>query len=176
MLMGFLSEKARLLTFVGGGVIILDQGTKWAVQKYLALHQSLVIIPGLFQLTYVENTGAAFGLLAEAPEGFRVAFLIGISLAALGVLGRIFYTVPQGRWSVLIPLAFVMGGATGNLIDRVTVQKVVDFLDFFWKDHHWYFFNVADSSITVGAISLMAVSLFSHQGDIFSKEKTPCKE
>ena len=132
------------------------------------------VIPGLFHLTYIQNTGAAFGILSDAPEFFRVFFLIGISLIALIVLGILFAKVPANRVQVLIPLALIIGGASGNLVDRLYQQKVIDFLDFFWREHHWPSFNVADSAITVGAITLMAVTLFSRERDIFSKGGEPC--
>jgi signal peptidase II len=149
--------------------LILDQATKAAIQELMALHESVEVIPGLFHLTYIQNTGAAFGILSDAPATFRVAFLIGVSLAALGVLSVIFARVPVSRWEVLVPLALIMGGAAGNLIDRMYLQKVVDFLDFFYKEHHWPSFNVADSAITIGTVTLMAVSFFSRGGDLFSK-------
>lgn len=168
--MGVLSGKPGLLLWVSGGVILLDQGTKWAVKTWLTPHESVEVIPGLFHLTYTFNPGAAFGLFAGAPEYLRIAFLIGVSVAALAVLGLLFARVPAQRWYVLLALALVMGGAMGNLIDRIHLKQVVDFFDFFWRDYHWYTFNVADSAITVGALSLMAMSLFSKQGDLFSKE------
>lgn len=170
-----LSGKLGLLTAIAGSILMLDQGTKLVVKDTMMLHQSIPVIPGLFHLTYIQNSGAAFGVFAEAPALFRVSFLIGISVLALAVLGFLYWRVPKGREEVLIPLAMIMGGASGNLIDRLYQQKVVDFLDFFWRGHHWPSFNVADSAITMGAILLMAVSLYSGKGDLFTKDDKPCE-
>jgi signal peptidase II len=167
-------RKSILLISIAGGTLALDQTTKWAVKQSMTLYESIAVIPGLFHLTYIQNAGAAFGILSNATEFVRVYFLIGISIAALIVLGILFKNVPSNRKQVLIPLALIIGGASGNLIDRIYQQRVIDFLDFFWKDFHWPSFNIADSAITVGAIALIAVSLFSKERDIFSKGGEPC--
>ena len=133
-------------------VVGCDQVSKlWILQNF-ELYESTVIIPGLFDLTFLRNTGAAFGVLAGQPDRWRQLFFIGVAVIALVVilvfqrkLGR-----QNSRYS--ISLAFIGGGAVGNLIDRVLYGSVVDFLDVYIGSHHWPAFNVADSAITVGVI------------------------
>ncbi len=131
-----------------GGVLALDQATKWAIGEVLPLGAEREVIPGLLQLVHVRNPGAAFSLLAGMDEGYRAAFFIGYTLVAVAVLGWFLVKVRE-RWSRL-SLAIVLGGALGNLVDRVRYGAVVDFLDFYWGALHWPAFNVADSAIVLG--------------------------
>jgi signal peptidase II len=138
------------LFMVSGGVILLDQLTKIVVQNLFFLGQSIAVIPGFFNLTYVRNPGAAFGFLASGNPAFVIPFFILISIVV--VAGIVYYyrksdpTQRLHRWG----LALILGGAIGNLIDRVVYQSVVDFLDFYRGHYHWPAFNVADSAITIG--------------------------
>jgi signal peptidase II len=133
-------------------VVGCDQVSKlWILQNF-ELYESTVIIPGLFNLTFLRNTGAAFGILAGEPDRWRQLLFIGVAVIALVVilvfqrkLGR-----QNSRYS--ISLALIGGGAVGNLIDRILYGSVVDFLDVYIGSHHWPAFNVADSAITVGVI------------------------
>ena len=135
---------------VSGGVILLDQLTKIVIQNLFFLGQSIAVIPGFFNLTYVRNPGAAFGFLASGNPAFVIPFFILISIVV--VVGIVYYfrksdpTQRLHRWG----LAIILGGAIGNLIDRVVYQSVVDFLDFYGGHYHWPAFNVADSAITIG--------------------------
>lgn len=131
-------------------VVCLDQLTKlWVVQTF-ALYQSHVIIPGLFNFTYLTNTGAAFGILAGHPAWWRQVFFVGVALVALVVIFFLHKKIAaENRWYT-VSLALIAGGAVGNLIDRVRQGAVVDFLDFYVSTHHWPAFNLADSAITVG--------------------------
>ena len=138
----------------------LDQVTKFLIMREFALYESRQIIPGLFSLTFLTNTGAAFGILAGHPTWWRQAFFIGVGLVALAVIvwlqGRL---GPHRRWYT-VSLALIGGGALGNLVDRVRFGAVVDFLDFYIGSHHWPPFNVADSAICVG-VALFLVLQFS---------------
>lgn len=131
-------------------IVILDQVTKVLVHHFLRLHESRTIIEGFFTLTYIRNPGAAFGLMAGLSENFRFYFFLSASLLALIFLTVLFHkTPPQDRWTITgIPL--VVGGAIGNMIDRLRLGEVIDFLDFFIGRYHWPAFNVADSAITIG--------------------------
>ncbi len=150
-----------LLTAVAGGVIIFDQISKYAVQHMIALHDYIELIPGFFNLVYIQNPGAAFGLFGRGADTLRLALLIGISLFALTVL-LIMYARVTGRGFIIhISLAMIIGGAIGNLIDRIRLQWVIDFLDFYWKGYHWPAFNLADAAITIGSVTLMFNILFS---------------
>jgi signal peptidase II len=114
------------------------------------------VIPGFFHLTYVRNPGAAFGLFAGQAASFRKPFFLVVTLVALGAILFAVRKLPDGRRWTLASLALVFGGAAGNLVDRLRWGEVVDFLDVFWRSHHWPAFNVADSAITVGIVMLLA--------------------
>jgi signal peptidase II len=139
-------------------VIVLDQWTKWLVESRLVGQEPFVVVPGLLNFIYVENTGVAFGMFAAhgTSWGWLVLALLGI--AALTLVGYVFAKTPsEDRW-LLTALALIMGGAVGNLIDRIANQAVTDFIDAYFRGYHWHTFNVADSAITVG-ISLMVLEM-----------------
>jgi signal peptidase II len=131
-------------------VVVCDQLTKlWILQNF-ALYDSTVIIPGLFNLTFLRNTGAAFGMFAGHPALFRQLFFITMAVVALVVIILMQRKLgSQNSWYT-ISLAFISGGAVGNLIDRIAYGSVIDFLDVYIGSHHWPAFNIADSGITVG--------------------------
>ena len=136
-------------------IIVLDQLTKVIVDRTMPLHESIPVIDGLFSLTYVRNTGAAFGIFAGSHEAFRLPFLILISVIAIGFIFVMLKRLHEQEIGLTTALAFILGGAIGNLIDRVLHGEVIDFLDFYWSNYHWPAFNLADSFITVGvAITL----------------------
>ena len=135
-------------------VIALDQLTKSIVAAELALHQSIPIIDGFFSLTYVRNTGAAFGFLAGTMETLRVPFFLVVSTAAALVLVWFLRGIPAERHWMIVACGAVLGGALGNMIDRVALGEVIDFLDVYVGSYHWPPFNVADCAITVGVIVL----------------------
>lgn len=147
-------------------IILLDQWTKNLVIDRFKLNETLVIIFNYFSLTYIRNPGAAFGFLAEAHPAFRGPFFILIPLLALGAIGYVFKKLPDTDFRISIALSLVVGGAIGNLIDRVKYGYVIDFLDFHWKyQYHFPAFNVADSSICVGVGLLMLDLFFKKEGD-----------
>lgn len=162
--MGFLLVKAAFF-FVSIVVVILaDQWTKSLVLAKFAYGESLALIQDWFSLTYVRNTGAAFGFLADANPSFRVPFFLVVPLIAMVVLGLLYRDLPKTSRYRAMSLGLVSGGALGNLIDRVRLGYVVDFLDFHWHTS-WYFpaFNVADSAICIG-VGILLLSTFKQEG------------
>jgi signal peptidase II len=152
--------KLRYL-FVSLAVIVLDQWTKWMVEVHLPHHAAQPLIPGFLNLTHVRNTGVAFGLFAS--QGMAgVLTLLG--LAALTAVSVYFWFAPVRDRLLLIALALVVGGAIGNLIDRVSSGAVTDFVDVYIGLHHWPSFNVADSAISIGIV-LMALDSFRSRHD-----------
>ena len=135
-------------------VLLLDRITKWAISQTIPLEDAINIIPGFFRLTHLENTGAAFSLFADSPSPFRTTLLIGFSVAALAVISVLLWKDRSVFHSGTLALSLILGGAVGNLWDRVSDGKVTDFLDFYIGTHHWPPFNVADSAIVVGALLL----------------------
>jgi signal peptidase II len=135
-------------------VLLLDRITKWAIAQTIPLEDAVNIIPGFFRLTHLENTGAAFSLFADSPSPFRTTLLIAFSVAALAVVSVLLWKDRSVFHSGTLALSLILGGAIGNLWDRVSDGKVTDFLDFYIGTHHWPPFNVADSAIVVGALLL----------------------
>jgi signal peptidase II len=144
---------------VGGwlaSILIVDQLTKLIVDQSMPLHHSIPVIDNLFSLTYIRNAGAAFGFLAGSAAAFRLPFLIVFSLVAIGFVVAMLRRLPDRETGLITALAFILGGAIGNLIDRLAYGEVIDFLDFYWSGYHWPAFNVADSFITMG----VAITVF----------------
>ena len=135
-------------------VLLLDRITKWAIAQTIPLEDAVNIIPGFFRLTHLENTGAAFSLFADSPSPFRTTLLIAFSVAALAVVSVLLWKDRSVFHSGTLALSLILGGALGNLWDRVSDGKVTDFLDFYIGVHHWPPFNVADSAIVIGALLL----------------------
>ena len=132
-------------------VLAADQLTKQLIRKTLPLHDAVNVIPGFLDLTHVQNTGAAFGLLNAADFPYKPAVMIGIAAIALVAIAA--YGAQLGFHERLarFGLSLILGGAFGNLIDRAVVGHVVDFVDVYWGSSHFWAFNVADAAITVGA-------------------------
>jgi signal peptidase II len=136
-------------------IVVFDQLTKLIVRHTLALHDSINVIPGFLDLTHVQNTGAAFGLLNAADFPYKPAVMIGIAAIALVAIAA--YGTQLGFHERLarFGLSLILGGAFGNLIDRAVSGYVVDFVDVYWGTSHFWAFNVADAAITVGAILVL---------------------
>lgn len=145
---------------IAAAVVALDQLTKWLVAKEIALNDSIPVIPGLFRLTHVQNRGAAFGIFDDSPTQFKIAVLILFSLVAMVVIAALLWKNSHAVSATGVGLALVLGGAIGNLWDRLVNGYVVDFLDVYIRSYHWPAFNVADSAIVVGAFLLMGEILF----------------
>jgi signal peptidase II len=142
-------------------VLCLDRLTKWAVGRNIALHDSIQVIPGLFRLTHVQNSGAAFGLFADSPSQWKIAVLVLFSIVALVIVSMLLWRNSHSMSTTGLGLSLILGGALGNLWDRLVNGRVVDFLLFYIGDHQWPAFNVADSAIVVGAGLLVIEILFS---------------
>lgn len=132
-------------------IIVLDQLTKAVVRSTVPLHASVTVIPGLMDFTHVQNTGAAFGIFNASDFPLKTGLIAAIAVAALVGVGM--YAASLARHEIIarVGLALIIGGAASNLIDRVAIGSVVDFVDVYWRTHHFWAFNVADSAITVGA-------------------------
>ncbi|MFH1218112.1 MAG: signal peptidase II [Pseudomonadota bacterium] len=146
-------------------VVVADQYTKWLVVSRFSLYETVSVIPGFFNLTYLHNTGAAFGLLANANPAWRVYFFVGIACVALVFVLFAFQQYRRRGMIYLLVFSFIAGGAVGNLIDRVRYGSVVDFLDFYVATYHWPAFNVADSAIVVGVGLFLAAGFFDRERD-----------
>ncbi|MEK7747822.1 MAG: signal peptidase II [Nitrospirota bacterium] len=157
-------RKWLILALVACSVVLLDQITKIYIDQTFALYESVIVIPHLFSLTYIRNPGAAFGLFADQSSLFRTIFFSVVSLVALSfLLTMVYQTEAADRWQI-IALSLLLGGAIGNLIDRVRLGEVIDFLDFHIRASHWPAFNVADSAITIGVSMLMLAMLRDMKG------------
>ena len=146
-------------------IILLDQATKEWVRGVFALHESVPLIPGFFSLTYVRNTGAAWGIFSG--QNMALSLLAFAMLVALVLFRR--KLLPPGQ-PHRVALGLLCGGIVGNLFDRLRLDYVVDFLDFFVRDWHWPAFNIADMAIVGGAIALVAQSFMSVENPAATKE------
>jgi len=139
-------------------VVVLDQTAKAVVRSRFELHDSVEVIPRFFNLARVHNYGAAFGLMNAADFPFRTVVLSVVAAVALGALTWYGATLPAPQRLARVGLALIVGGAAGNLVDRLSFGYVVDFVDVYWRGWHFWAFNVADAAITVG-VSLMILDL-----------------
>src|SRR5580693_2601753 len=143
-------------------VILLDRWTKRLVAARIAMYTHIQIIPGFFRITHTENTGAAFSLFADSPSHWKTALLIGFSLIAMVIVSALLWKQARALTLTGIALSLILGGAVGNLWDRVASGRVVDFLLFYVKQYQCPVFNLADSAIVVGAALLVIEIVFSH--------------
>jgi signal peptidase II len=141
-------------------VVGLDRYTKWLIAHRLTMHDSITVIPGFFRIIHTENPGAAFGLFADSPSQWKVALLIVFSLVALAIVSLLLWKNSHRLTSTGIGLSLILGGALGNLWDRIVSRHVVDFLLFYIGRYQWPAFNVADSAIVVGACLLVFEIVF----------------
>ncbi len=136
-------------------VLLLDQSTKLVVQKSIPVWGKVTVIPEFFNLVHVLNKGAAFGILNNSGTSWQAAFFICATLLAVGLIGYILLSSSRRDRFFLLGLGAVLGGALGNLADRIRFGMVIDYLDFYVGSFHWPAFNVADSAISLGALSLL---------------------
>jgi signal peptidase II len=148
----------RIQIGIAATIVALDQLVKALVRARLEYGEVEVVVPNLLNLARVHNTGAAFGMLDPVDFPFKALVMTLVALAALAGLALYAATLPPEQWLSRIGLAFVVGGAAGNLIDRVTAGYVLDFVDVYWRGWHFWAFNVADASITVG-VAVMILEL-----------------
>jgi signal peptidase II len=147
-------------------VFLLDRVTKGVVRGHVSLWEGLNAIPGLLNIVHTENPGIAFGMLANITNPWRDVFLIGFSLTVLAIISAVLLRSPEQAMKLRIGLAFVMGGALGNLFDRIVHGTVTDFVEFHIGEHYFPAFNVADSAISLGAC-LLILDLW------YSRERKP---
>jgi signal peptidase II len=148
------SRKSRFL-LLSLLVLVLDQWTKWLVEMHLPYPSSNEIIPGFFHLSHLRNTGVAFGMLDALGPGFSRWGLSLLALGAIGLVTWLFRGAPETSTRLLFSLSLVLGGAFGNLLDRIFQGSVTDFLGVFIGAYRWPDFNVADSAISVGLVLLL---------------------
>ncbi|MDY6849416.1 MAG: signal peptidase II [Thermodesulfobacteriota bacterium] len=148
-----MSSKLRILSITAAIIVALDQATKLYIDHSFRLYESVTVIENLFNITYVRNQGAAFGILSESA--YRIPFFITVSLVA--AVGILWYLSRLGadKKKAVFALSLIFAGALGNLIDRIRFGEVIDFLDVHWHQYHWPAFNMADSAITVGVALLL---------------------
>jgi len=147
------------------GVVVTDQLAKWIVPRYLALHEFRPLVDGFLSLSHVRNRGAAFGLLSDANLPYQGVLFSVVSLLALGAIAVYSLKLPAHSRLPQTALALVLGGAVGNLIDRVRHGYVLDFIHVYWKQFQWWDFNVADSCISIGVVLLLLDVVLSPQGE-----------
>ena len=150
----------RFHLLIALGVLLLDRYTKWLVARDISLHDSITVIPRVFYITHVENRGAAFGLFAESPSEWKIALLVLFSIVALVIVSALLWRSSHTMTATGIGLSLILGGALGNLWDRLLSGRVVDFLLVYLGSYQWPAFNVADSAIVVGAGLLVFEILF----------------
>ena len=143
-------------------IVAVDQATKAMVKQALPLHDSVTIIPGFMDFTHVLNSGAAFGILNGVDFPFKTVAIAVIAMAALIGVGLYAASISHHQLIARVGLALILGGAAGNLIDRVLFGSVVDFVDVYWRNHHFWAFNVADSAISVG-VAIMILDMLGVQ-------------
>jgi signal peptidase II len=146
-------------------VVILDRWTKHLAATRIAMYRHIQVIPGFFRLTHTENTGAAFSLFADSPSHWKTAMLIGFSVVAMIIVSMLLWKQSRTLTMTGIALSLILGGAIGNLWDRVVSGRVVDFLLFYVKQYQWPVFNLADSAIVAGASLLVIEILFHKAGE-----------
>jgi signal peptidase II len=166
---------ARLKTaaILAASIIVPDQITKAVIQQKYPLWATDPVIPGFFNLAHVLNKGAAFGFLNNPDSNWQIWFFAAITVFAVGFIYYLLTTADKGDRFFIWGLGLVLGGALGNLIDRMRFGFVVDFLDFYVGDYHWPAFNVADIAITCGAFAIIISMYMKNQREKRSAHKRP---
>jgi len=141
-------------------IVVLDQITKLAVANRLQIFESVPVVTGFFNLVHVRNRGMAFGLMNRPDIGIASYFLLAASLIAVVLILVWFFKLKEEDNQLTLGLSLILAGAVGNLIDRVRLGEVIDFLDFHLGTYHWPAFNLADAAITVGTVSIALNLIF----------------
>lgn len=152
-----MKAKYLILALTTPLILIADQLTKLYIDRTMKLYHSIPVIDGLFSITYLRNKGAAFSFLSDAS--WRLPFFILATVIAVIAIITAFFKLKDEQRFAALSLSLILSGAIGNLIDRVRMGEVIDFLDVYWRTHHWPAFNVADSAICVG-VAMLALDLF----------------
>ncbi len=147
------------LILLAAAVLAADQTTKYAVEKLTQTGTTHVVIPGLLNIVHTMNPGVAFGLLADSETPWRSPLLILFAVAVIALIGWLLYTGRAGGRLGEVGMTLILGGALGNVLDRILRHSVTDFIDCYVGRYHWYTFNMADSAIVLGAM-LVVLELF----------------
>ena len=167
-----MTPKLRVLAGVAVVGLVLDQISKFLIETKLIFGDQVEVIEGFFYLTRVHNRGAAFGVLSNLPESIRLVFFVGVTSVAIGVIISFFLKLAPGDRLAASSLGLILGGALGNLCDRVRLGEVVDFLHFkLWQGYSWPDFNLADSFIVVG-VGLLILELVAIEGEDEAESKS----
>ncbi|KRD30590.1 signal peptidase II [Lysobacter sp. Root916] len=153
------SKNALPWLIVSVAVIVLDQLSKAWVLSSLPEYTAIPVIEGVWNWYRTYNTGAAFSFLSDAG-GWQKYFFVVLAVAISGLLAAWLRRTARGDWKTALPYALVIGGALGNVIDRLLHGHVVDFIQWHWQEHYWPAFNLADSAIVAGAVGIALVGLF----------------
>ena len=145
------SRRGWLFAFLAVVVLVADQLSKHAVEAWTAAGTSRTLIPGLLNFVHSTNPGVAFGLLADSNSTWRTPLLIFFDVAVIGLIAWLLATNRAGGLLGQIGMTLILGGAAGNVLDRILHRSVTDFIDFHVGGYHWYTFNLADSAIVIGA-------------------------
>ncbi len=151
-----MKNKYLWVGLITGTVLVLDQVTKYLVEKHIRMYEAITVVPGFFNLTHVRNRGAAFSLLSGAPAVFRSVFFITITLIAVAVIAVLIRKTHERL--LVVAFSLIAGGAVGNVIDRIRYGEVVDFIQWYVRSYSWPSFNIADSAISVG-VALLAIDM-----------------
>jgi signal peptidase II len=151
-----------------GIVLVLDQITKYVVEKHIRLYEIVVVVPGFFNLTHVRNKGAAFGILSSMPGIWRSLFFMTVTCIALAAIALLIRKTHERL--LVTAFSLITGGAVGNLIDRIRYGEVVDFVQWYLKSYYWPSFNVADSAISIGVALLAVDMLFFKKKEVTSSK------
>lgn len=152
------APRRRLEIWLPLVVLVLDQVTKALIRQMVPLYSSVTIVPGFLDFTHVRNPGAAFGILQTVEFPLKAVVIPVVATAALIAVGMYSASLSHHQRIARIGLALIIGGAAGNLIDRVVTGSVVDFVDFYWRTWHFWAFNIADSAIT-GGVTIMILEM-----------------
>ena len=155
----------NLLTLPALTIVILDQLSKFLVVSTIQLYETIPVINGFFNLVHIRNRGIAFGLMNRPGGNLIFTFLITSTIGAIVLLVLWFRRLKNENIGIILGLSLILGGAVGNLIDRLRLREVIDFLDFYIGPYHWPAFNVADSAITVGAFWVAINMIFLHSAN-----------
>jgi signal peptidase II len=160
-----MTPKLRVLLLACAIALPLDLLTKFLVDRYIGYADRITVVEGFFYLTHVRNPGAAFGLFAESDALLRQSFFIGVSFLAIFIILSFFRQLAPGDRLSSLALGLILGGAVGNLFDRIARGEVVDFLHFrLWGGYSWPDFNLADSFIVVG-VGILLLELLASEGE-----------
>lgn len=155
--------RRRIPWGIAAVVLAVDQLTKAAVMQALPVGSGMVLVPNLLNLVHARNTGVAFGMLSGLG-GWQVPLLVAVAVVVIGVLGLWLHRLGTTEAGTRVALAAILGGAVGNVVDRLAWGHVVDFIDVHWKTWHYPAFNVADSAITLGAVTLIGLVYRAERG------------